>query len=329
MSRADLEELGRRMGLEGEELVAWCEERERRIREEMAEEMEFEREMKKKERELEELRQRTQQLRLKLAEVETRQREGGEWREQFSYLSSKEQVLDVCSEGRAFTSESVSFCSGSIANASNHTGTDSLQIEDRGEAESEGETNQGLGTVLSMASQNLAKKEQSCSLESDAAMQNSAAECTFIEEAHGPRDSPDERAVDVSTECAFEDFRAIFRKDAKSSDTVSEINGIAPRVCHVERSKATGAESSCVPLAAVTGGTGMVDDHTCSSPQNSATLTSGQRRERSVPCEEQGTTTKSLRMESRKELVEGACHLGINSELQNGSTDVVQGSLIK
>ena len=34
-----MEELGRRMGLEGEELVAWCEERERRIREERAEEI--------------------------------------------------------------------------------------------------------------------------------------------------------------------------------------------------------------------------------------------------------------------------------------------------
>lgn len=66
------------------------------------EEMEFERKLRKKE--IEELRQKTFQLRLKLAEAEARVLQGRDWRAEFSYLSSKKRVIDMCSDSRTFIS---------------------------------------------------------------------------------------------------------------------------------------------------------------------------------------------------------------------------------
>lgn len=94
--------------------------------------------------------------------------------------------------------------------------------------------------------------------------------------------------------------------DADSSGTPIKTSDIARSVCFADNSEAVAAESSCVTLANVSSSTGIVKEHTVSSPERGAVITSCQSRECSVPYKEQEMTTKSFSLENKKELDEGA-----------------------
>lgn len=205
MSTADFTALALRIGLEGDELRAWVEEREARAREDRAAELEArkeEEELERQQKELEIAKQKTLQLQLKLAGVE-KLRFVRENRHAVSSMSGSEHAVEGCYAGSSFLREK----SNSLFGGGPESWED-FSLEPRAQpkydVEVRGASRKRSGE-LDEADESFAGVEQKCSSWDGLYFGASGWPSTAMKEARVPHNCSEERASVVSGSDNVED----------------------------------------------------------------------------------------------------------------------------